>query len=94
MEILRQIAGACVVLALLGGTLWWLRRRGFAHFAGANGKPVRRLQMIERLPLAAQHSLHLVRLADRAILISVSPSGCRLLESSEWKAIENREAAR
>jgi hypothetical protein len=34
------------------------------------------------LPLTPHHSLHLVRLADRTLLIALSPSGCNLLESS------------
>ena len=39
------------------------------------------MQVIERLPLTANHSLHLVRVHDRVILIGVSPSGCTQLDT-------------
>jgi hypothetical protein len=39
--------------------------------------------VIDRLPLTQNHSLHLVRLADRTLLIGLSPNGCNLLESSQ-----------
>ena len=42
-----------------------------------------RLEVIDRLPLTPHHSLHLVRLADRTLLIGLSPNGCNLLESAQ-----------
>ncbi|MBM3774749.1 MAG: flagellar biosynthetic protein FliO [Acidobacteria bacterium] len=91
MEVIQQIGSVLLVLALLAGTLWWLRRRGPAHFARA-AKRGRQLELVDRLPLGPQHSLHLVRIADRALLVAVSPSGCRLLETSEWKKLAPQEA--
>ena len=40
----------------------------------------RSIQVIERMVLTPQHSLHLVRVADRTMLIAASPSGCSILE--------------
>ena len=77
-----------VVFALLGGMLWMLRRKGLASFrfvAKASG-PGRQLQVIERLPLTPQHSVHLIRVADRTLLIGVAPGGCTLLESRDAAA--------
>jgi len=75
--------GVFAVMALLTGSLWWLRRHGMARFA--NGLAIRRkrrnLEVLERLPLAPHHSLHLVRHGNRSLLIGISPSGCSLLES-------------
>jgi hypothetical protein len=80
------------VLGLLGGSLWWLRRRGVAHFAGV---PRRRadgiMKAVERLPLTPAHTLHLVRVADRAILIASSPAGCQVVESTPWSQLEGRQ---
>jgi flagellar biogenesis protein FliO len=78
----RQAITVLFVLVLLGGTLFWLRRRGVAQFSlpvkrGANG---RRLRVLERLPLSAQHSLHLISLDGRELLIGVSPGGCTILD--------------
>jgi flagellar biogenesis protein FliO len=45
---------------------------------------VRQLQSIERLPLTAQHSLHLIRVAGRVMLVAVSPGGCSVLDGAAW----------
>ena len=78
-----QILAVFGVLALLMGSLWWLRRHGMARLTGGLGmrRPRRKLEVLERLPLAPHHSLHLVRRGARLLLIGVSPAGCSLLES-------------
>jgi flagellar biosynthetic protein FliO len=81
MDILQQIAAVAVVLGLLGGALWWLRRRGYAAVLPVRRAATRRLETLERLPLGPQHTLHLVRLDDRALLLAASPGGCALLDS-------------
>lgn len=82
MESVQQALGVLFVLALLGATLWWLRRKGMAHFAFKAPAMGRRksIQVIERLALTPQHSLHLVRVAGKTMLIAASPSGCSILE--------------
>jgi flagellar biosynthetic protein FliO len=79
MDILQQIAAVAVVLGLLGAALWWLRRRGFAAVFPAGRSAGRRLESLERLSLGPQHTLHLVRLHDRALLVASSPAGCALI---------------
>lgn len=83
MEAIQQVLSVVVVLALLGGSLWWLRRKGLAQFAlkGGGGGKVRSMKVIERLALTPQHSLHLVRMEDRTILIAASPGGCSILDN-------------
>ena len=51
------------------------------------------LQRIDSLRLSPTHSLNLVRMADRAILIGTSPGGFYLVESSPWKTLENHSEA-
>ncbi len=81
MDSLQQALSVTFVLALLGGTLWWLRRKGMAQIAfKAGGARRRSIQVIERMSLTPQHSLHLVRVADRTMLIAASPAGCSILE--------------
>ncbi len=75
-----QILAVFAVLALLGGAMWWLRSRGLARFSPAGGGRVRQMEILERLPLTPQHSLHLVRLANRTVLVGTSPAGCVMLE--------------
>jgi flagellar biosynthetic protein FliO len=83
METTEQLLAVMVVLGLLCGSLWLLKRKGWAHTSfrrtARPGQP--RLEVIDRLALTPQHSLHLVRLADRTLLVGLSPQGCNLLES-------------
>lgn len=65
------------VLALLGGVLWLLRRRGMA-IPAAGG--VRQMSVAERTPLGAQHALHLVRVKDKVILVATGPGCCQMRE--------------
>ena len=83
-SLFQQTVAVFVVLALLVVTLWFLRSKGLARLRVSlpgrlSGR--RLMQVIERVPLTAQHSLHLVRVQDRVILIGVSPSGCNGIES-------------
>jgi flagellar biogenesis protein FliO len=83
MEAIQQMLAMCLVLGLLGGGLWWLRRKGVAKFSRPGfGKSERRMQLMEKLSLAPGHSLHLVRVGDRTLLVALSPGSCALLEAS------------
>jgi flagellar biosynthetic protein FliO len=81
MEVLEQMMAVALVLLLLGGTLWWLRRRGFAGLALPRRHGERRMECLERLPLGPQHTLHLVRVGKSELLLASSPSGCALVEA-------------
>jgi flagellar biogenesis protein FliO len=87
MEALQQALSVLLVLGLLGGTLFWLRRKGLARFGvrGMGRASDRQMQCLERLPLTPQHSLHLVRVAGKVLLIAVSPGGCSVLEGAGWE---------
>ena len=96
MEILRQLLAVLFVLGLLGAAVWVLRRNGRAGWRG--GFHRRRepglLAAADRLALSPQHSLVLVRVAGRALLLAVYPAGCTLLESFAWQEVENAEPPR
>ena len=82
MEAIQQTLVVVFVLALLGGSLWWLRAKGLASFnvKGIGRSTGRRMQLVERLSLTPQHSLHLVNVGGRELLIAVSPGGCSILD--------------
>ena len=91
MESLQQTLAVFFVLVLLGGTLFWLRRRGLAQVSlgrfslgSGGGTKTRRMQSIERLSLTPQHSLHLVRVSNQVLLIAVSPGGCTVVDGKGW----------
>ena len=92
MESIQQALSVVLVLGLLGGALWWLRRKGMAQFAlKTPGGKRRAIQVVERLALTPQHSLHLVRVADRTMLIAASPAGCSILEGFSEPVAERME---
>ena len=88
MEVIQQTAAVAGVLGLLGATLWWLRRRGLAGVVLGRKAGGRCLEALERLPLGPQHTLHLVRVGETALLLSSSPGGCTLVHSLPSSQIE------
>jgi flagellar biosynthetic protein FliO len=90
MELTQQILMIVAVFALLGGLLWLLRRRGTLSFAPRRTS-VRRLEILERVPLTPQHSLHLVRISGKVVLIGTAPSACTLLDQSSAAAFDSEE---
>jgi flagellar biogenesis protein FliO len=91
METASQALAVVAVLGLLAGALWFLRSRGLARFGPASLRRRGRLASVERLPLTPQHSLHLVRFGQKAILLAVSPSGCTLVETAPWQSVQEIE---
>jgi flagellar biosynthetic protein FliO len=90
LENLSQSIAAFLVLVLLVAFLWAMRRRGLANFNFALTKSLAKqkaMQVVERLPLTASHSLHLVRVQDRVILIGVSPSSCTQIDAFAASAL-------
>ncbi len=83
MDLTQQMLMVFVVLMVLVVFLALLQHKGLArfHLARRRGSPSR-MELLDRIPLSPHHSLHLVRVADRVILVSTSPYGCSLLESS------------
>jgi flagellar biogenesis protein FliO len=93
MDLARQLITVALVLGLLLLTLWILRRKGLTRFVPAvRGRNQRHVVLIERLPLSAQHAVHLLRVADRALLIGTGPSGCTLIEGFAWKDVKTGES--
>jgi len=94
MEAIQQTLVVVLVLGLLGGTLYWLRSKGLARFnvQGMGRAGGRRMQTIERLVLTQQHSLHLVSVSGRVLLIAVSPGGCSVLD--QGITLEEKQVAK
>jgi Flagellar biogenesis protein len=91
MELLNQIAGIALVFILLGAALWWLGRKKmivFTALRGARRGDGAHLQLVERINLTPQHSIHVLRTANRGLVIAVHPAGCTLLETLPLSEIE------
>jgi flagellar biogenesis protein FliO len=84
MEAARQVFSVLLVFVLLGLALWALRRRGQTVSAGRlwpRSAPARpgSLQSLDRLILSPQHSLHLVSVEGRQLVVAIYPEGCTVL---------------
>jgi flagellar biogenesis protein FliO len=85
MNGLEQLGPVAAVLGLLCLMLWLFQSRGMLRITGIRldglrGDRQREMQCMERIALTPQHSLHLVRVKDRTLVIGVAPSGCTLIQ--------------
>jgi flagellar biogenesis protein FliO len=94
MDFAQQIIVVPAVLCLLWLMLTALRRKGFVQFASRGLRSPRRMELIERLQLSPQHSIHLVRIDNRLVSIGVSPAGCQLLDDRKSSPAISREEER
>jgi hypothetical protein len=78
MGLFAQMSAVTGVLALLALTLWWLRRHGFASGILPRRAGRRTIESLE-------HTLHLIRLGDQALLVACSPAGCALVAARPWR---------
>jgi flagellar biosynthetic protein FliO len=92
MEIAQQLLAIALVLGALCAAVWALKRKGWASVrVGASRNGQKRLEAIDRLVLTPHHSVHLIRVADRTLLVGLSPNGCNLLETSPASSLAPRE---
>jgi flagellar biosynthetic protein FliO len=83
MEAAQQFLAVVAVLAMLYAVVWLLKQKGLVRFTATRARGSQaRLEVIDRLVLTPHHSVHLIRMADRTLLIGLSPNGCNLLETS------------
>jgi flagellar biogenesis protein FliO len=80
MDYVGQVVAVAAVLGLLGAVLAWARRRGLGGLARTGRPGGRKLEALERLSLGPQHTLHLVRMGEQALVVACSPAGCAVLE--------------
>jgi flagellar biogenesis protein FliO len=83
VEIIQQLTIVLIVFGLLAATLWVLREKGLARFPfQATGTRPRRMRSVERLALTPHHSLHLIDIDGKQMVIGLSPSGCQVVLDS------------
>jgi hypothetical protein len=99
MDALRQVFSVLLVFSLLGALLWGLRRGGRVSFneftwkrlAGKRiAERTRSMVAVERLVLTPQHTLHLVRIDGREVLVATHPQGCSVVTTVAEHAIGAR----
>jgi len=81
LSLLRTLGGLGIVLGLLWGVLWVVRRYDIKLPGRVTAGTARRMELVERLPLDARRSLALIRRDGREHLILLAPEGPLLLEA-------------
>jgi hypothetical protein len=96
MDVARQVFSVLLVFSLLGAVLWLLRRGGRISFQGFTVRGLaakralgnsRSMVAVERLALTPQHTLHLVRINGREVLVATHPQGCSVVTPAAERAI-------
>lgn len=77
MELLQTLLAAFLLSG--AGFLLWKHRGAAASVSGRR----RRLELLDRVVLTHQHSVHLVRVEARWMALGVTPKGIELLESGD-----------
>jgi flagellar biogenesis protein FliO len=89
MEMFWQMVPVLFVLMLVLAFAAFVKGRlpgvGASKFRFKASTARRNLEVVERLYLTPQASVHLVRMGDRQVYLGVSPAGVRLLQSEPLK---------
>lgn len=81
LELMRTLGALAVVLGILAGGLWVVKRYNIALPGRVGGNSDRRLQLVERLSMDTKRSAVLLRRDGQEHLIILSPEGNMLVES-------------
>ena len=93
LSLLRMLGALGLVLGLLGGALWTVRRWDIKLPGRVAVGAGRRVELIERLPLDARRSVALIRRDGREHLILVGPEGAVLVETGIVQDQRDADAA-
>lgn len=80
MELLQQGFALVFVFGLLGVALWFVKTRQSPNLRLRGEK---KMQLVERVSLTPQHSLCLVKVGERVIMIATAPTSCQLIQTLE-----------
>ena len=83
MDPIQSLLAVLLVLGLLATTLAVLRRRSMLtwRMPGSVSPASRRMELVERISLSPNHTLHLVRIGDRSVLVATTPGSCQILDT-------------
>lgn len=81
MDLIRESLGITIVFALLWAVLWLLKKKGAVRVGMLVNRPGggKCIEVIDKLRLTPQHSVHVVRVADREIVLGLHASGFTIL---------------
>lgn len=83
LVLLRTFGALTLLLGVLAGALWAVRRFDIRLPGAVTRQPERRLELVERLGIDQRRSAILIRRDDREHLVIVSPEGQVVVETLE-----------
>jgi flagellar protein FliO/FliZ len=92
LALLRTMGGLGIVLGLLAGALWVVRRYDLALPGRVGMKSDRRVELIERVQLDARRSVVLLRRDDREHLFVLTADRATVLETRILRDAEEQDA--
>jgi flagellar biogenesis protein FliO len=84
MELLSTLL--TIVLGLASVVVYLALRKRKSGLGWLQGRETRQIEVIDRIALTHQHSLHLVSLRGKWLAVAVTPQGCQLLDSGTEQA--------
>ncbi len=87
MDSVRAALSILFVFSLLAIAVWRLRGRQAPGGIFLGRRKARQIEVIESGALSHGQIVHLVRVADRAYVVTAGTAGCTLLESRPWSAV-------
>jgi len=93
LAILRTMGALALLLGLLGGALWAVRRFNLRLPGAVSRHSTRRLELVERLSIDQRRSAVLIRRDDREHLLIVSPEGQVIVETYPCRDDRNAPAS-
>lgn len=88
LSVMRTLGALTVVLGLLAGALWVVRRYDLRLPGSVGGHSGRRLELVERLGIDQRRSAVLLRLDGHEHLIILSPEGHLMVETVDHPSRE------
>lgn len=78
---MQQFLAVIFVLLSLWGAVWYFRRKGFAVRSAPllGRKQTHPIEQVDRMRLTPQHSIHLLSVEGRKLLVGVHPQGITVL---------------
>jgi flagellar biogenesis protein FliO len=86
LDPVRQLLAIVSVFALLAAGLWLLRKK-----TGRTKQTPGLLESQGKLVLTARHSIHLIRIGDRQLIVALHPEGICFLGDAAPAAVRDRK---
>ncbi len=79
---MQQLGAVGLVLLMLWATAWLLKRKAGTPLLSPRARAgARRIEELDRTRLTPQHSVHLIRIDDKTVVLAVHPGGLAVIDA-------------